>query len=74
MERNFVSHVATSKDVGATFKSSVDKKQYIINHNLNCDDKYIVYLLTCEVCGLQYVGQTTNKFRLRWNNYKACNR
>ena len=32
----------------------------------------MVYLLTCRVCKKQYVGQTTDKFRFRWNNYKAC--
>ena len=32
----------------------------------------MVYLLTCKVCKKQYVGQTTDKFRLRWNNYKTC--
>ena len=26
--------------------------------------------MSCNVCGLQYVGSTTDKFRLRWNNYK----
>ena len=23
-----------------------------------------------KICGLQYVGSTTDNFRLRWNNYK----
>ena len=27
-----------------------------------------------KLCGLQYVGSTTNKFRFRWNNYKENNR
>lgn len=56
------------------FQSSVDGKQYKINHRLNCDDKCLIYLLSCKVCGKQYVGQTTDKFRFRWNNYKACQR
>ena len=56
------------------FTCSVDKKVYKINHYLNCDSKLIVYLLTCKRCGIQYVGQTTDKFRYRWNNYKACQR
>ena len=50
------------------------RKQYKINHQLNCNDKYLIYLLSCKVCGLQYVGSTTDKFRLRWNNYKENNR
>ena len=41
---------------------------------MDCDDKCLVYLLTCNVCHLQYVGQTTDRFRMRWNNYKCCNR
>ena len=27
--------------------------------------------MTCKICGLQYVGSTTTKFRLRFNNYKS---
>ena len=56
------------------FACSVDKKVYKINHYFNCDSKLIVYLLTCKRCGIQYVGQTTDKFRYQWNNYKACQR
>ena len=36
--------------------------------------KYIVYLLPCKVCGLQYVGSTADRFHLRWNNYKCSQR
>ena len=27
--------------------------------------------MNCKVCGLQYVGSTTTKFRLRFNNHKS---
>ena len=55
------------------FQSFQTKKQYKINDQLNCNDKCLIYLLSCKVCGLQYVGSTTDKFRLRWNNYKENN-
>ena len=29
-----------------------------------------MYLITCKVCGLQYVGSTSTKFRLRFYNHK----
>ena len=45
-----------------------------VNHHLNCNDKCLIYLLSCKVCGLQYVVSTTDKFRLRWDNYKENNR
>ena len=30
--------------------------------------------MSCKVCGKQYVGSTTERFGLRWNNYKSCQR
>ena len=41
------------------------------NHKLGCNDKCLVYLLICNVCLKQYVGQTVEEFRYRWNNYKS---
>ena len=32
------------------------------------------YLLTCNKCFKQYVDQTVDKFRRRWNNYKSNGR
>ena len=46
------------------FQSFQTKEQYKINHQLNCNDKCLIYLLSCKVCG----------FRLRWNNYKENSR
>ena len=56
------------------FESFQTKRQYKINRNLNCNDKCLIYLLSCKICGLQYVGSTTDRFRLRWNNYKDSDR
>ena len=52
------------------FKSSVTNIEYKINHQLNCIDKCLIYLLTCHKCKKQYVGKTCDRFRLHWNNYK----
>ena len=56
--------VCLNDSVTDVFQSFQIKEQYKINHQLNCN------LLFCKVCGLQYVGSTPDKFRLRWNNYK----
>ena len=56
------------------FSSSVDNKEYVINHSFNFNGKCIIYLLTCNKCEMQYVGKTVDDFRLRWNNYKDDNR
>ena len=31
-----------------TFTSAVTGESFKINHQLNCDDRYIIYLLTCK--------------------------
>ena len=55
-----------------TFTSTVTHMSYKINHSFDCNDKCLIYLLTCKTCLKQYVGSTTDCFRYRWNNYK-CN-
>ena len=54
-----------------SFESFQTKGEYKINHRLNCNDKY---LPSCKTCGLQYLGSATDRFRLRWNNYKDNDR
>ena len=54
-----------------TFTSNVTEESFKINHQLNCDDRCIIYLLTCKQCQKQYTGETTDDFRYRWNNCKS---
>ena len=54
-----------------TFTCSNDQTTYKINHKVDCNEKCLVYLITCNKCLKQYVGQTVDTFRSRWNNYKA---
>ena len=37
----------------------------------NCSEKCLVYLITCNKYFKEYFGQTVDKFRRRWNNYKS---
>ena len=57
-----------------TFESAVTGTQYAVNFNFNCNSKAVIYLITCRVCKIQYVGESTTKFRARWNNYKTNQR
>ena len=57
--------------VGDIFSSHVTGTSYTVNHRLHCNSRNVVYLISCKVCGLQYVGSTTTKFRLRFNNHKS---
>ena len=40
------------------------------NQGTNCNAKWAVYVIMCDVCGMQYVGQTNN-IRLRMNGHKS---
>ena len=65
-----------SLDVSETdiFEFFQTKRQYKINHHLSCNDKCLIYSLSCKICGLQSFSFTTDGYRLRWNNYKDNDR
>ena len=49
-------------------------KSFKTNHKLNCDDNCLIYLLTWKCCGKQHVAESTDEFRLWWNNCKSNDR
>ena len=53
-----------------SFTCSNDQTNFKINHSFDCNEKCLIYLITCNRCFKQYVGQTVDEFRHRWNNYK----
>ena len=64
--------VDTFLDTTGVFKNSKGDRTYNIRKGtLNCNSKYVVYLLTCKTCNKQYVGSCVTKFRTRFNNYKS---
>ena len=55
----------------STFISTVTGETYTINHKSDCNERCLSYLLTCNKCKMQYVGQTIDQFWSRWNDYKS---
>ncbi|KAK6172572.1 hypothetical protein SNE40_016201 [Patella caerulea] len=45
--------------------SRYNGKIYRINNHLDCNTKFIIYLITCKNCRIQYVGQSGNSLRVR---------
>ena len=45
------------------FTSAVTGETYKINHKFDCIEKSLIYLLACNKCRKQYVGQTVDTFR-----------
>ena len=57
-------HVCEHLKIGESFTSKITGKRYSINFELNCNSTNVVYLLSCKVCGVQYVGSTSTRFRV----------
>ena len=55
------------------FRSSVTGKTYKVigSGDWSCSTSNVVYLVTCQCCGLQYVGETSQALRKRMNNHRA---
>ena len=45
-------------------------KLFPLRQMLTCAN-YGIYVVTCKLCGEQYVGQTSNKFSKRWNSHRS---
>ena len=54
------------------FSNHVTQETFKINHYLDCNSKSLIYLISCKVCGKQYVGPATERFSFPWNNYNSC--
>ena len=53
--------------------SKVTKKWYDVvssASSMNCATENVVYLISCTRCGVQYVGETSQKLRSRFNNHR----
>ena len=57
-----------------TFTGTVTGEYFKVIHQLNYDDRCIIYLLTCKQYQKRYTRETTDDFRYRWNNYKSSSR
>ena len=45
-------------------------KTFPLNQKLTCAN-YGIYVATCVICHEQYVGQTKNKFSMRWSSHRS---
>ena len=78
LERTVVSYKCKSKRCQVcnniteadSFTCSNDQTSFKINHRFDCNERCLIYLITCNRCLKQYVGRTVDEFRHRWNNYK----
>ena len=56
---------------GNTFKSTTYNKIFKIRENCCCESKNLIYLITCKLCQIQYVGETGNTLRYRVGHHRS---
>ena len=59
--------------VGNSFASNVTCKSYNIScprGSISCRTKNVIYVISCRKCGVQYVGETSQTLRARFNNHR----
>ena len=54
------------------FYSARTDRYYTIRQHLGCKSKNVTYLATCKKCKVQYVGSTSNEFKVRFRNHKSA--
>ena len=53
----------------ASFKSNQTICVFKIFHNINCKSIFLIYLLECNICNIQYVGKSDTTFNICLNNH-----
>ena len=52
-----------------TFKSNQTDKKFKIYHRVNWKRSFVIYLLKCYICNIQYVGKSETPFNIRLKNH-----
>ncbi len=56
-------------DNSGKVQNHLNNRQYICDSKANCQTNNVIYLLTCDLCKKQYVGQTLNRIMDRVNHH-----
>ena len=61
--------------VGVSFSSAAADNDFRVSATANCKMSNLIYLIECQKCGKQYVGETENPLHLTLNGHRSdCNR
>lgn len=52
------------------FKSNRTNKSFNIFHKVNCKSKWVIYLMECIICRIQYVGKSEWPMNIRINKHR----
>ena len=53
------------------FQSKATGSNFTIRQHINCNTTNLIYIIECRQCQVQYVGESRNALRIRFNNHKS---
>ena len=53
------------------YRSTTTSKLYKIKGHHTCNSTNLVYLITCDRCGLQYIGETGQQLKARFAGHRS---
>ena len=53
-----------------SFKSNQTNRVFKIFHIIDCKSTFLIYLLECNICNIQYVDKSETTFNIRLNNHR----
>ena len=56
---------------GSEVKCTVTAKKFVVNTPVTCTTKNIIYCITCNKCGDQYVGETEKEAGVRFSQHRG---
>ncbi|PIK60737.1 hypothetical protein BSL78_02301 [Apostichopus japonicus] len=59
-------------DSTGAFQSNQTKRTFQIRHKINCLSKNVIYLIYCNICNLQYIGESKNTLRMRMTQHRSA--
>ena len=61
----------TKPTLTLTFTSTVTGEKYKIDGKYNCETSNCIYLVTCGICDVQYIGKTSQAMRKRHGLHRS---
>ena len=69
MLHQLIALLPTSSQNNNIYKHSNQRGLYNF-HQVTCHSNYVIYLLECIMCKIQYVGKSETSFNIRLNNHR----
>ena len=58
--------------VGNSFNFKGNAQHFLVKHNMDCNSRFVLHVLTCQGCGENYIGETRKKLREKNDHTRAA--